>query len=58
MSTRRLQPPQPTRSMIPDEYDVYHEELATSEGMRESPDALAQPRRAAGTDPGAGVETT
>lgn len=54
----RPDPPQPTRRMTPEEYDVYHEELATSEGMRESPDSQDQPRRAAGTDPGAGAETT
>jgi hypothetical protein len=40
--------------MTPDEYDVYHEDLATGEGMREP--AAAETSGTAGGEPG-GAET-
>lgn len=38
--------------MTPDEYDVYHEDLATGEGMREPAGRATDPGGAAAADPG------
>ncbi|HEX6037924.1 hypothetical protein [Longimicrobium sp.] len=38
--------------MIPDEYDAFHEDLATGEGMREPPGRATDQGGTAAADPG------